>query len=800
MTMADKQIKFTVTADDNPFAAGMKRVGEALAGVQQRFGATGRNFKLTADAISAQMRNVTNSVRTEVAGMGGHFSGLLESVGATRLGFVALVGAAGALAASKAVTATAEMTEQAMDLARVLGSSTNEAQAWRIALQDVGAQQGDLEAASKGMARQLKENEAEMQAMGLQTRDATGQLRPMTDLLQEGIGIVNQHKEGFDRALAAQQLFGRGVDASSKLLLVQQGTLDEARQTMQELGLEVGANAVAAWKEYDAATDRAGFSLKGLGNTVGSVLMPIFTDLINAFNAVMPAAITVVRGALGGLTTAFHGVKNGVVVVWETINAFVVSVAEPVRAVVEAVGRAMVGDFRGAADAIKGVPTVITTAWTQAMDRIAESSQRTHDRIGAIWNADSAPGQPEGANGTKTYTAPRKAEKRQSQGKADFVGPQLADAGYYEQMLEREKLLSAQQDALREYGKAQELAYWRDVLQGAELAGKDRVAIQRKVVDLEIQILRDQAREQQALDAERIKGRQQAALDAVEMARLEATAQVEQGAITQEQLLELERQFEMQRTEIQREALLQRLALIDPTRDPVAYEQISQQIEELERQHQLRLRQIQIEQAAAVQANNPLAAVWDGARNAMEQSISAMLQRTQTLRQGLASIWQGIRSTVAGEIAKIVVAKAAAFVKERALAIAGIGSDAAKAGAGAAASQASIPYVGPALALAAMAAVSGAVLALGGGIPSARGGWDIPAGVNPITQLHEREMVLPQGPADVIRGLAEQGGAGRAGNVSVEIQATPMPGNFFMVHKDALVQALRSAQRDGFFR
>jgi hypothetical protein len=799
--MTDKTIRYTATIDDNPFAAGMKRMSEALAGVQQRFTGTGRSFQATAEGISAQMRKVGDSVRQEVSGMGGHFSGLLESVGATRLGFVGLIAAAAGLAASKAVAATAAMTEQAMDLARVLGSSTNEAQAWRLALQDVGAQQADLEGAAKGMTRQLRENEADMRAMGLQTRDTAGNLRPMNELLLDGIAIVNQYKQGADRALAAQQLFGRGVDASSKLLLVNRDTLQEATTTMRELGLEVGSNAKAAWKEYDAATDRAGFGMKGLANTVGSVLMPIMTDLVNAFNAVIPAAITVVRGALGGLATAFHAVKNGVVVVWETINAFVVTVAEPLRAVIAALGQAMVGNFRGAAEQIKGMPTVIAGAWTQAMDRIADNSQRTRDRISAIWNADSAPGEPDGTNGSKTYTAPRKAEKRQgqSQGKADFVGPQLADMGYYEQMLEREKLLSAQQDALREYGKAQELAYWRDVLQGAELAGKDRVAIQRKVVDLEIQILREQGREQQALDAERIKGRQQAALDAVEMARLEATAQVEQGAITHAQLLELERQFEVQRTEIQREALLQRQALIDPSRDPVAYEQVSQQIEELERQHQLRLRQIQIEQAAAVQANNPLAAVWDGARNAMEQSISAMLQRTQTLRQGLASIWQGIRGTIAGEIAKILVAKAAAFVKERALAVAGIGADAAKAGAGAAASQASIPYVGPALALASMAAISAAVLGLGGSIPSARGGWDIPFGVNPITQLHEKEMVLSEGPADVIRQLAENPGGPQAGGPQIVLNGQ-RHGNFFITHIDDLAKALEYGRRNFVFR
>jgi len=46
---------------------------------------------------------------------------------------------------------------------------------------------------------------------------------------------------------------------------------------------------------------------------------------------------------------------------------------------------------------------------------------------------------------------------------------------------------------------------------------------------------------------------------------------------------------------------------------------------------------------------------------------------------------------------------------------------------------------------------------------SAEGGYDIPAGVNPLTQLHEKEMVLPKAQAEVIRGLAARGGAGGSG-------------------------------------
>jgi hypothetical protein len=45
---------------------------------------------------------------------------------------------------------------------------------------------------------------------------------------------------------------------------------------------------------------------------------------------------------------------------------------------------------------------------------------------------------------------------------------------------------------------------------------------------------------------------------------------------------------------------------------------------------------------------------------------------------------------------------------------------------------------------------------------SAEGGYDIPSGKNPVTQLHEREMVLPKQQADVIRGLAAKGGGSTA--------------------------------------
>jgi hypothetical protein len=55
---------------------------------------------------------------------------------------------------------------------------------------------------------------------------------------------------------------------------------------------------------------------------------------------------------------------------------------------------------------------------------------------------------------------------------------------------------------------------------------------------------------------------------------------------------------------------------------------------------------------------------------------------------------------------------------------------------------------------------------------SAEGGYDIPGGVNPVTQLHEKEMVLPKAQAEVIRGLAANGGAGGGMKVTIVNQTT----------------------------
>lgn len=166
---------------------------------------------------------------------------------------------------------------------------------------------------------------------------------------------------------------------------------------------------------------------------------------------------------------------------------------------------------------------------------------------------------------------------------------------------------------------------------------------------------------------------------------------------------------------------------------------------------------------------------FEGMTEGVSSSISKAIVYGESLGDSLKNVALGvadafISSFIKIQIQKLFIDKSAASLYAGTIA-AQSQAMVAMAGLAAFASTAAIPIVGPAaapgaaaaaIALAegfALAATTAAALS----VASAEGGFDIPAGVNPLTQLHEKEMVLPQAQANVIRDLAKNGGAGSNG-------------------------------------
>lgn len=81
----------------------------------------------------------------------------------------------------------------------------------------------------------------------------------------------------------------------------------------------------------------------------------------------------------------------------------------------------------------------------------------------------------------------------------------------------------------------------------------------------------------------------------------------------------------------------------------------------------------------------------------------------------------------------------------------------------------------------------------------APGGFDVPPGIKPLTQLHPREMVLPEPLADVVRGMADGGGAAGAASIGdVHFHGVgPDAAAWWRANQANVVRTLKDAVRNG---
>lgn len=409
----------------------------------------------------------------------------------------------------------------------------------------------------------------------------------------------------------------------------------------------------------------------------------------------------------------------------------------------------------------------------------------------------------------------------------------------WEEEIKAQKLAhrEMQRDTLnhQEWDLAREAAYWRAKLATVDAGSKTGLKLREKILNLEDQLSK------QSTEA---KINQVAAWEKLDKHKLDmekdaADQALANGQISQLERLDLEIEFENRRYQIAYDALQERIALAqqDPTYSQSAIDKLKQQMAELGQGHEREQGKNKGKREQQRRKDAPSffemledggKNVWQTAQDQMGQAFSAMLSRTQSFSQamtgffkstGQAFIEEMVSKPLMGMMKRMVqesaiyksifgvkqsmeqAGAAATVATKTAETSAVVGANATQAASGAAASQSAIPITGPALAAAAMGAMFALVMGLVGGgggsktsttttrIPSAAGGWDIPAGINPLTQLHENEMVLPAEHAQTIREMAGQSGGD---NSTIIINTTG--GDF--VHKKDIAKLLKQMNRE----
>lgn len=387
----------------------------------------------------------------------------------------------------------------------------------------------------------------------------------------------------------------------------------------------------------------------------------------------------------------------------------------------------------------------------------------------------------------------------------------------------------------QEWDLAREAAYWREKLATVDAGSKTGLKLREKILTLEDQLSKQstEAKMNQVAEWEKLDKHK------LEMEKDAADQALSEGRISQLERLDLEIEFENRRYQIAYDALQERIALAeqDPTYSQTAIDKLKAQMAELGQGHERTQAKNEGKRESQRRKDAPNVMemlqdggknVWQEAQQQMGQAFSAMLTRTQNFRTAMNNFFKSMGQTFIQEmVTKPLMGMMQRMVQESAIykmifgtketletaaaaktaatkaaeTTSVVTANATQAASGAAASQASIPYVGPILAVAAMAAIMAAVMGLMGGgggsqttttttrIPSAAGGWDIPAGINPLTQLHENEMVLPAEHAQTIREMAGQSGGDDS---TIIINSTG--GDF--IHKKDLAKLLRQMKRD----
>ena len=291
------------------------------------------------------------------------------------------------------------------------------------------------------------------------------------------------------------------------------------------------------------------------------------------------------------------------------------------------------------------------------------------------------------------------------------------------------------------------------------------------------------------------------------------------GDISEVEELTALKVLEEKKYQVELQAAQDKLALMDE--DLVKQQEANDKILAMAEKHKQDMLKID---TSIMQANK---SEWDKfsdpVKNAFSKSVDGIIQGTLTLHNAMRQMAQSIVLEFVNMGTKIVVdwvskeamrtfatvagtqervgAEASGAAQSMAISGAsaskGILNDAYEAMAGAYKAIAGIPFVGPFMAPVVAAGAFAAVAGLAGSVMSAEGGYDIPAGINPMTQLHEKEMVLPAKQADAVRSMAEGGGSA-GGSTHIHINAIDAKSvtELFRNNPNILAPALNRAKRN----
>lgn len=757
-----------------------------------------------------------------------HFEGInktFEKVQAAFLAFTAVL--AGGEAFKEMIGSTVDAVKESGALGRQLGISATSASQLKVAMASVFVTQDQVTGASQKITMALKKNESAFTDLGVATRDSNGHFRNALEIQMDVNAELMKFTAGTDRNVEGVKIYGKGWLEAQNTLRLTSKVFEEAKEESDALGLTVGTENVAAVARYRSAMNSAHEVMEGIGKVIATALMPVLSSMGEWFAEHGPQAVNIFRATIFSLEAVWIGVKGAVtlfvdyligsldlcVTTMVAAGKVMVAAITPGQSVGVAWDKAL-SDIAKKAKFVAGVMvTDAKNTATEIADAMASQSGDTTKIDDPKKGEDSSGGDEKKAKLLAELAAELEAQK------ASWATEHAARGEFVAFTLEQERAFWESKKGLAVAGslnaleiqkninkltvdidkaaytdqiaalKAQESAYKNNLQAKLAIAQEmqakiaaaegDKGAAARAAGGEVLAIEREIKAQQLAIDTGYEKASEELALSKIDAAKRDADLQEKLGVTSESELLAQDRGFEEQRYQVKLDALNKKLTLLqeDPDTDLVKVQEINDQKVALETQYQAQMDQLRIK--SVQMSNKDWQSMFSVMQSGFTSTIGNFLKGTTSLASTIRGMYNDIAKSVIDTLAKILAQQLINHIKSIAMAklerMESQQANAVKAGSAAWASAADIPVVGWILGPLAGAAAYAGVMAM------AEGGYDIPAGVNPIVQAHASEMILPSKHADVIRSLADGGGNQGGGNhFSPSINVSAMDGPSFV--------------------
>ena len=233
-------------------------------------------------SVAAQKLKVVGQKFQEVGGKiesAGRAMSKISGLAAGALGGIAKLG-------YDAVTAADDLNT----LSKQTGVSTDELQKWSYAADLVDVSTETITGAMKKMKKNLDSNSKAFEALGVNTKDSSGNFRDTTELFYDTIEALSKIDNETERDIAAMDIFGKSADELAGVIDDGGAALKAYGEEAEQLGLIIGGDTLNKLNEANDTIDQMkatmGASLAQAGATIATTFAPVLekvVDLVGQF-------------------------------------------------------------------------------------------------------------------------------------------------------------------------------------------------------------------------------------------------------------------------------------------------------------------------------------------------------------------------------------------------------------------------------------------------------------------------------------------------------------------------------------